>query len=644
MSGLRKQAEAIGSGTADPATAPARQQQVPQISVENKPPPGLRGPRGMSGRTTYSRVNTGIAPSPDAALVEQKNLPPRGMEFLPKLAFSENAHMSNISEMARPNLQDLIKQAMEGSASKISVSLEAARQIANVGGTPPVQEKTAAADPTVEHVPTDFILKLAAAAKYTANELNPKLAADTLEATGIGPGEGPGALEVTPAKAEGDGVIEAGQTGHAKSQDLPPQTPPIVKDPTRPTQPATSLQTNDSMMHSEQPVEPISNEKTSISSANPAYINNLLALGLLKTAATDQGIQIVPVNDVVKEAIAPLLLAAPAALAGAGALGGGALGAMQATPGNKMQGIARGAVGTAGGGALGSLGGGALGTLGGAALGGLAGGIVGGPAGALLGAGTAGLGGGLLGAGVGGLYGAGKGYSAAMRPAVQPKTASVEDIANKMVESTKKAEASQPRTQEQLVQAFNEKLAEANKSGDQNALSKLAYAKNLLILGLTKQAEDAIFPAQISSGKSSDNGTNSPEGVSPSEEGVPKEPSDVTNQKRQMLSSNQAAIDYTKREAKADPKSDVNQVLNEPALSSSTDKTLDQALSHVDEAGAKISSANLTRIAASRAVLAKLAAAQSDKSQEKKTKKAMGMGTPPTTPQAASGFNAASST
>ena len=174
---------------------------------------------------------------------------------------------------------------------------------------------------------------------------------------------------------------------------------------------------------------------------------------------------------------------------------------------------------------------------------------------------------------------------------------------------------------------------------------KLAYARNLWALGLRKQAEDAINPAQISAGTRNDIGPNPPEGASAAGEEVPAEPSDVNSQKR-LIDSNEAAISYKRREAKSDPKGDLAHILNEPALSAEHDSTLRQAFEHTDEAGAKIAQ-RLERVAASRAILNKLAQQQKAASgcaapPAKKTKKAMmgGAGSAPTTPQAASGFSA----
>ena len=135
----------------------------------------------------------------------------------------------------------------------------------------------------------------------------------------------------------------------------------------------------------------------------------------------------------------------------------------------------------------------------------------------------------------------------------------------------------------------------------------------------TKEAEDAINPASISSGK------DTPPDASASEEAVPAQPSDVTSQAA-MVGSNDAAIAYTKGKAKADPKSDVNKVLTEPALSAATDKTLQKVLDNTGKAGVKISSIapnEHEKIAAVRALIGKLAA---DHEDEKKKKNGKGKG------------------
>lgn len=131
---------------------------------------------------------------------------------------------------------------------------------------------------------------------------------------------------------------------------------------------------------------------------------------------------------------------------------------------------------------------------------------------------------------------------------------------------------------------------------------------------VTKLAEDRINPAHISAGAAV------PPAASASGEGVPSEPSDVTSQKR-MIASNEAAINYTKREAKEDPKSDLRKVLSEPPLSSSTDHILQQHFDATGKAGVKIASAmpSLSMTAAAQALLVKMAEQQEKKGKEKKS-------------------------
>lgn len=600
MSDWLKQAVAVGSGVPDLTAHANVSAPVPQIGIENKPAPGQTGPRGMHGRTTYSRVNTGTPPTPDAGAAAQKSQAPRGMESL-KVAHVENTMTTNC--MRQPSLQDLIKVAMDGAAEKLDLSLEAALQMANDGHRPSAETaKVAAAAPAIESVPTSLTTKLAGALYYVAKEMSPKLAAIDIAsgtASGIGPGEGPGALTVGPARAEGDGVLEAGQSGKATPANQPPINPPMQKDPTRPG-PANQLQTNDSMQHPEQPVEPISNEKAKLSSA---YLSNLVACGLAKIAmALDGTVTVVPAEGVEKVALL-----------------GGAMGAAEAPTGHRVRGAMAGEGGTQLGGIAGGIGGGALGAgLGGvtgAGLGTAMGALSGGPVGALLGAGV----GGVTGAGLGGaagavggaMYGRQKGYNAMMAPY---------------------REISQLRQQ-----------AAAPAEAPMEVTASALYLKNLDVLGLQKAAEDAINPAQISAGRTQA-GATLPEGVSPSEEGVPSEPSDVSAQKRQMIDSNEAAINYTKRDAKGDPKSDLRDVLHEPALSAQTDTVLNQAVAHNNEAGSKISSVlralqqnapstdapvSPVKMASARAVLAKLAEAACGK-KEKKAQ--MGITPPPPTP------------
>lgn len=184
---------------------------------------------------------------------------------------------------------------------------------------------------------------------------------------------------------------------------------------------------------------------------------------------------------------------------------------------------------------------------------------------------------------------------------------------------------------------------EASRLHGEHSKHKSKESSGLVAL-IRKTAEDAINPATISAGKDQ---TGLPDGASASGEGVPSEPADVNSQKN-LISSNEAAINYTKGQAKADPKKDVNQVLNEPALTSSTDKVLDKVLDNTGAAGVKISSApagglrkTAMQVGAARVLLGRmLKQAEADCSKEPgKDKKSTGLA--PSTPQAATGANAA---
>jgi hypothetical protein len=71
-----------------------------------------------------------------------------------------------------------------------------------------------------------------------------------------------------------------------------------------------------------------------------------------------------------------------------------------------------------------------------------------------------------------------------------------------------------------------------------------------------------------------------------------------------LIHSNDSAIDYTKRDAKAVPKERMGEVLSEPAQKKSTDPVLHNNLEATDGAGVKISS---VKVAAARALLRKVA-------------------------------------
>lgn len=425
-----KKSAAMGSALPDPATDASALAPVPTPAVENKTAPGQTGPKGMSPRTTYARVNTGAPPTPDMSSL--KAGPPRGAEFLPKVAEDQ------MSTAQRPSLQDMVKAAMAGTINKVDINAEASRQAALHAGED-FEEKTASAE--ISHYSTEHVTKLAAALGFIADQIKEADQSGTVQAVG----KGPGALHVSGAKAQGR-VLEAGQSGHAVSKDLPAASVQ-QKEKVQVGKANTGLATNDDTRHPNQPLEPIPNQKVSIKKASDLQASNL------------------------------------------------------------------------------------------------------------------------------------------------------------------------------------------------DRVYKLAGVK---------VAEDAINPAKIQAGAA-----EAPTGTK-SGEGVPAEPSDVNSQKR-LISSNEAAINYTKQEAKADPKSDVNHLLDEPALSAAHDNVLNKAFAHTGQAGVKISSAvekvaeGSVKIAAARALLSKLVKTASAECKDcgkapcvcKKEKKSA-MGAAPSSPSSASGFTASS--
>lgn len=455
---------------------------------------------------------------------------PRGMEFLPtKVAHQEKVSMKT-TMMQRPNLQELVKEAMEGTVSKVDISAEAVRQLANVGVELPEQTKTASAGASEGHIPTEYLHKLAGALDYMAKQADEGT-------TAIQPGKGPNTLGVLEATSS-EKNIDAGEQGQAKTQI--PMSPPmessgVAKDP------SNAMATNDEMQHSEQPEDPMGNEK----GASALFARNLEAMGLTKSAGYS--------------------------------VGGAVRRGKQLLTGSKARQIAK------------DL----------------------------------------------------KAHEGALPSAIKdPLKKQLKKEVGKTVGAYAGLAGGAALAGKALKGKKSEGKEKKAEKSDKAASVALLTAKNLAAMGLYKQAEDAINPAQISAG-GTQTGATPPEGASASEEQVPSEPSDVNSQKS-MISSNEAAINYTKGQAKADPKSDVNKVLDEKALSSATDKTLAKTLDNTGKAGVKIA-ADLMKTAAAQAILSKLAdeaKAEADKKKNKE-KQSQGMGGL-SDPSGQSGFTATS--
>lgn len=595
----QKYATSIGSAPADAIKSEAATSPTPFPVLENKPAPGQTGPRGLSPRTTYSRVNS-VSPPASPSIDGLKSSPARGAEFLPaKMAQAEGLIM-NMAQ--RPTIQDMVKAAMQGTADRIEVTKEAARQIARFRGAE--EEKTASAqDEHPEHYSTEHIMKMAEALEYIAAET-----VKEADEGGVVPGEGPGALEVSESNVGGTS-LEAGQSGHAISADTVPMNPSLQPEEVQGGKANTGLETNDDTMHGEQPLWPITNETAKLSSAEQLYVQNLLALGLDKEAASFAGAR-KAVVDAASKAKGHVSSGAKKALhgvhagasyvkdksvAGAKAVKDkaveGAEASDQAIKGNPYKSMA----------AAGGLG--------------LAGGAAGYGLGSRKEAGVAGLARAAAGkARAGGKYV--KDKAVAGGKYVGEKATSGGQYAKGKAESagkyTKdKAQAGAATADRHVKQhPYRSAGIAAGAGAAAGAGGGYAFGKKKkagVPIGLIRKlAEDAINPAQISAGSAT------PPDFSESGEGNVSVPSDVSSQVSSMLSSNQAAIDYTKGQAKANPKADVNQLLAQPALTREGDSVLQQVFSNTGVAGVKISHAHgivgdSVKVAAARALLANLA-------------------------------------
>ncbi len=450
---------------------------MPQLEVTSKPASGKKGPTGIGPRTNYSRVNTGTPPVPDAGASAQKSMAPRGAEMLPKLGYRLDEDSMKTSAAARPfTLQDMVKAAQAGAASRVDIAAEAALQQRNLGE----EEKTASAqEPTAENysIPTDQVNKLASALDYIKEQI--KEAAHlggpwTLSEGKVEPGTGPGAIRVMQAESSGS-PPGPGQQGAGHHQ--PPKNPGTEKG-LAPERGATKMETN---------------------------LNNPPG-GKGEMLEKNNMARLLKIAKVKEEAFADKVLSAP-------------------------------------------------------------------------------------------------------RPGAKTLTApNLDRIKNLAKGVAKKASAEKGAD-------FKEKVISAPRPGMKTMVAPtLDKIKNLakkgsanmslvdVLLSMRKQAEDAIFPAQISAGAAvppESNASGQPGGQPAG--GAPNGPTG-------LVGSNQSAIDYKKNQAYANRKADLAKYLTEPALSGQTDKTLAEAFSHTGEAGTKFASAQpAIKTAAARALLLRLA-------------------------------------
>jgi hypothetical protein len=302
----QKLADAVGSASPDPNVSLASAEPIPKPNIANKPPPGQTGPRGMQPRQTYSRVNTGAPPIPDAGASSQKSLEPRGLEFLPKLS---EVTMPEPTMTPRPSLNDMIKSAMEGSLSRTDITAEAIRQL---GGTPTV-EKTASAGDDGE-LPTERLLKLADALDYAAEELLKGASIELPHPTGgdlSKPGGGPNALHIEGSKSiSGKNPMQPGHSG-----GKPPATGG-TEHGAHPSMPDNALATNATMRHGEQPTDPMGNKHASaLVTSNLSRLTKLASATIVPTVSANPLVaairtKVASVQKLAEDAINPAQISA----------------------------------------------------------------------------------------------------------------------------------------------------------------------------------------------------------------------------------------------------------------------------------------------------------------------------------------------
>jgi len=489
----------------------------------------------------------------------------------------------------RPSLQDMVKSAYAGTAARANITSEALRQMAAHDET---EDKTASAeDQQVEHFSTEHVLKLASALEFIADTIK---TADPA----LSPGHGPGALEVSQSRG-GGAPLEPGQSGQAISRDLVPSTPSQQVEKVQGGKANTGLETNDDSMLS---------GTTHLASAN---FDRIIKMAKSDDSGGGRGISALKGSG----------LGALGGVAGGGAVGGG----LALLAHRKGKNILR---------AAGGLKGFTEGHLHAEDMGKLEEVVkhlpIHGRHAALIGGGigaAAGLPGGIAG---GAAAGAGlhkKSSIGSKARAALNKFPGVKDIqvgrAMRDVGMGPDIAARAPHLDAAMREAGKKKfrvgVAKATGTGALVAGGGVYAAKRQMdkkssinISLIRKLAEDAINPAHISAGSAV------PPDYSEAGQGVPSEPSDVTSQKR-MIGSNQSAINYTKGQAKAQPKREVSSLLNQPALSSAHDNVLQKAFDHTGQAGVKISMAEGSlRVKAARALLSNLMNKVAEEEESKK--------------------------
>lgn len=190
---------------------------IPPPVVQNVHAAGLRGPKGLSPRTNYSRVNTGAPPEPGAEISDTN----------PIQTGAPMKTASDTTAAARPaSLQDMVKSAMSTALSKVQQTKIA--EEARVALTAPAEETKTASIKTAS-VSTDYCTKLAQALSHMGLEMEKEAAhlggSYNLTEHHQEPGKGPGALHVMEA-TDGKSV---GRQNTGVAASTPAVNPPQEK-------------------------------------------------------------------------------------------------------------------------------------------------------------------------------------------------------------------------------------------------------------------------------------------------------------------------------------------------------------------------------------------------------------------------------
>lgn len=541
---------------------------LPQIKVPSTAPPEDKTLPGMVPPVAYTQVNASMPPVPDAGAMAQKSMAPMGAQSLPKTA-QQSPREEIMAQHNRTLVHDLLKEAQNNAARRATIAAEGARQMNKTAAEKCAKCSKEPCECKKKEAQVDMLLesgaveKLAQAVEY----IGMQFAEEAKEAA-----HGGAALPhgVTASHQTGS-PPGPGQQGQGRHQN--PMHPGTQK--ARPSDSSTQAQNDKDKRPGG------TGEQTTALSGGKGKA--AAEMPQLTAAGGDPGFNLTG-------NIKPTLTGAARIAAMTGAAGGlsGALDAAGDEDASN-EAILRSGAGGAAGGALGGAAGYGLG----AHLGGMAGealtkkylgdrmGDLGQVGGAAMGA--------LGGAAVGGLGGHLLGKNLATR-GMQGQAAAEQEGAEKGASATFRRNVDFIRKEASRALGLTDTVDIENKAE--------------ALLALKKQAATAGGYGETVAGPQ---GNGNPPDVNKAGEpggepvgGVPQGP-------RSLVASNQAAINYDKGQSHGVRRQELQSYFSEPALTSSTDKTLGETFAHTGVAGTKLSSDATTKVAAARALMMNLA-------------------------------------